>query len=1417
MNHSTLRRLFRSPRLSLVLAAACAVAASAPAAPVVLLTDSFQGTGTPNTGNLNYNLSGRQTGLLAPVPYTGAGNVQVGNIGEPHDGGQVLLCAFAANAAALDYNFNGARSAGGLRISFDLDPNAHNSGDLSNWGAVTLGSSEANRTTFVVSGTPHFGILFRANGGIQAFDGGSVVSGAETWAPPGNYSLQLHRFDIVITGPGDGNPFDGAGDTQIDVYADGGVAPVYSFTKVGGYADNFINFQSSDVADFDNMSITALNPPASPADPWDVFAWSADGDSDISTSYTYTHAYNFGSAASPVINGVTFTGVNGGNPSVATRFAVAGIPTNLPDDGGANVGGSSITLARSFIYGGNPGTLTVEGLTPGQSYVLTLYAKAWDPSGNRIQQFVAGGTTRVIDQDTFGRNDGARNGIRITYAYVADGSGTLTVTMSPRIGGNTFHFYGFSNRQGTPPPATAWNYSEWTSDATSGVTPSAHVYTHAQNLGSTVAPVINGLPFAGNGALNPVVSGSFAVANFGNLYGGGYVPTITGNGQALANQFLFNGNPGTLTVQGLVPGRRYVLSLYSAAFGGPGRIINFLADGDQQAIDQGAPRFDRGIVINYAYTAPPSGEQTVRMYTVNPGWSFHFCGFANREEAPATAPVFNAQPSDLIVALGSTGTFTAAVAGAAPLDLQWYFGPDPIPDATNATLNVFAEFPDVAGNYRLVASNGSGSATSRVATLTVRLPVAGLFNTGVDGSGAALADASVDPHYQIIINADSASPDAIVQQAGFPIAPAPGGPWLANTANSKWIGPRADTVGAAGQNAGGGLYVYRTTFDCTGLDLGTIIITGGWATDNAGLTIRVNGVDTPFTVGGFAALASFTLASSNATFIDGINTLDFVVRNDDAGPGYTGLRVGNLSGTASLPSTPPEITGQPQGATRGTGESHTFSAAYLGSSPLTFQWTHDGTNLPGASGPSLTLNNLVHANAGAYALTISSPFGTATSSNAVLIVRDSVPGLYNTGVDDARVALADDSVDPHYRLIQNADGPSPDARVEDSLNFPIADGPWVPNATDSKWIGPRWNTAAAAGGDYTYRATVDLTGFDPASIEITGEWATDNSGPNILVNGVPSGQVNTTGFTAYTPFRLTNGFTAGVNTLDFRVNNAAAGYTGLRVRGLRGLGTLLPPGTRPFIITQPADAVGNFNQTSTFTVLANGSAPLAYQWYFGVDPLPDATNASLSVLVEFPDVAGFYSVEISNAAGSTNSRMAELEINDPPVVPARGAATMQDTPATIATGKFLMGVTDPNGDSVSLDSVATASAEGGSILSTPGGYTYTPPSGFSGTDSFSFVVRDSRGGVASGTMVVLVVSGALPASNQVLLAPRPGGGWLMRFAGVPGRAYHIQRATTLGPPDWTTIATVTAPPHGIIEFEDATVLPSAFYRTAAAP
>ena len=68
----------------------------------------------------------------------------------------------------------------------------------------------------------------------------------------------------------------------------------------------------------------------------------------------------------------------------------------------------------------------------------------------------------------------------------------------------------------------------------------------------------------------------------------------------------------------------------------------------------------------------------------------------------------------------------------------------------------------------------------------------------------------------------------------------------------------------------------------------------------------------------------------------------------------------------------------------------------------------------------------------------------------------------------------------------------------------------------------------------------------------------------------------------------------------------------------------------------------------------------------------------------------------------------------------------------------------------------------------------------------------------------------LPSENHVSLAPTPNG-FLVSFAGVPGRGYQVQRSTNLV--TWNNPAPLVAPLHGIIEYEDTSPPPGqAFYR-----
>jgi hypothetical protein len=173
-------------------------------------------------------------------------------------------------------------------------------------------------------------------------------------------------------------------------------------------------------------------------------------------------------------------------------------------------------------------------------------------------------------------------------------------------------------------------------------------------------------------------------------------------------------------------------------------------------------------------------------------------------------------------------------------------------------------------------------------------------------------------------------------------------------------------------------------------------------------------------------------------------------------------------------------------------------------------------------------------------------------------------GVFNTGVNSSGGLLAAGDADPHYTITSSPSGPS-SALVMGSTGFPIGCC-WFPNPATSQWISPNSTGASSPVGSYTYTTTFDLTGLSPSTAILTGQWATDNNGVMIVLNGnVMSFTTPVVGFTQFFPFTISSGFVSGVNTLQFVVVNADCGGcanpTGLHVQ-ISGTATPVPePGT----------------------------------------------------------------------------------------------------------------------------------------------------------------------------------------------------------------------------------------------------------------
>ncbi len=135
----------------------------------------------------------------------------------------------------------------------------------------------------------------------------------------------------------------------------------------------------------------------------------------------------------------------------------------------------------------------------------------------------------------------------------------------------------------------------------------------------------------------------------------------------------------------------------------------------------------------------------------------------------------------------------------------------------------------------------------------------------------------------------------------------------------------------------------------------------------------------------------------------------------------------------------------------------------------------------------------------------------------------------------------------------------------------------------------------------------------------------------------------------------------GVTTTD---NGSAADVTGFAFRQAKNIGAMLVDnlivgtslsdvtdgggGDEPSILSQPVSQTVLAGKTISFSVVATGSEPLAYQWSKDGSEIDGATSSALELADVSADNAGDYAVTVSNDAGSVTSDTVTLKVQDSP-------------------------------------------------------------------------------------------------------------------------------------------------------------------------
>ncbi len=596
------------------------------------------------------------------------------------------------------------------------------------------------------------------------------------------------------------------------------------------------------------------------------------------------------------------------------------------------------------------------------------------------------------------------------------------------------------------------------------------------------------------------------------------------------------------------------------------------------------------------------------------------------------------QPASITVPVGQTATFSVSATGTGPITYQWYKNGIPIGGATS---NSYTTPPTVAGDtgavFTVVASNSAGSVTSGPATLTVQLP---------PPVAKSIVPSSATPPYNssVLLVPTFSGGTAVIGSTG--------------------VGSSDITASAvSGSSYPTPLLTSPTTYTLTVTDSkGNVVSTTCLVTPTTVAISPISPANQTLAPGQIPFTATATGgATNNLTWTATGGTFTGNVWTAPNTPGTytitaTSVDEPSVSVTTTITISAPVITTQPtsQHVCTGSGLVLSVTASYAGS----YQWSLNGTPIPGATNATYTVSSADSLNAGNYSVTVTNGVSSVTSSVAVVAVGSSITSnpanLSLHPTQTGSFSVSGQGVGPlSYQWYQVPSGGTT--------------GVAISGATSSTYLTPPVD--ASYDGTQYYATVTDscgpLTSAD-ASLAVTA----GNVPPTIITQ--PIGQTvaagGTTSFTvvasgtpalSYQWYRIPAGqktgtAIAGATSASYNVPASATATTNdqdsyyVIVTNAYGQATSqLAPlavgnGILLQITGQPVTQYVDVGASATYQVTAVSSLPLTYQWYVAAPgsstftPIDGATNSTYTLdSTSTTDTGSVFYVVVSNGATSS--------------------------------------------------------------------------------------------------------------------------------------------------------------------------------------
>ena len=747
-----------------------------------------------------------------------------------------------------------------------------------------------------------------------------------------------------------------------------------------------------------------------------------------------------------------------------------------------------------------------------------------------------------------------------------------------------------------------------------------------------------------------------------------------------------------------------------------------------------------GTVISGAttksYTTPAtSSANNGAVYAVTVSNAYGTVSSSNATLTVISGPTVTTHPTNQTVTEGEgqTASFSVVASGTAPITYQWRKNGINISGATSSVYTTpAASSADNGAVYSVVVSNSAGTATSNNATLTVNSgprintqPASQTVNAGQTVSFGVTAWGTGALSYQWSKN-------------GVNISGATSSSYTSPATTSADNGA---VYAALVSNAYGWVSSSNATL--------TVITAPTVSTQPSSQTVTA-GQTASFSVSA-SGTAPFTYQwRKNGSNIVGATSSTYttpVTSSADNGAVYS-VVVGNNAGTVTSSNAnltvnhSPIISIQPGSQTVNAGQTASFGVVATGSATFTYQWTKNGSNISGATASTYTTPATTSADNGAvYAVSISNAHGTVTSSNATLTVI-TAPTVSTQPSDQtvtagqtASFSVSASGTAPFtYQWRKN--GSNISGATSSTYTTPVtsfADH----GAVYSVVVGNNAGTATSSNATLTvYSAPVISTQPDSQTVNAgqTASFGVVASGTATLAYQWTKNGTNISGATASTYT------TPATSSAD---NGAVYAVTISNAYGtVSSSNATLIVNYAPIISIQPSAQSVATGGRASFSVVATGTAPLAYQWRKNGSNISGATSSSYTTPVTVSgDNGAQFSVVVTNSLGSVTSNNAIL---------SNVAIYYQTSAQSVVVGQTA---------SFSVTAIGTAPLtyqwrKNGSNISGATSSTYTTPVTVIGDNGavFTVVVSNSAGTATSSSATLSVF-----ATRYIEVANASGG------------------------------------------------------------